>query len=164
MAWTEQRIQVALLGLAALVAFVLVGLRMQDAVLWNGSPSIPVGFYVRTDTPLELGALVTVRARDVALDYSGQRDFIGDGDRFIKRVAAISGDTVCAEGEHVTINRGPALTRAARDSTGRTLPSWSGCRTLRDEVFLLGDTPDSFDGRYWGPTPISVIEGVWRPL
>jgi type IV secretory pathway protease TraF len=45
------------------------------------------------------------------------------------------------------------------------LPAWSGCVTLdRDHVLLLGDTPDSFDGRYWGPTPIERIEGVWRPM
>ncbi|MBY0565718.1 MAG: S26 family signal peptidase [Hyphomonadaceae bacterium] len=48
--------------------------------------------------------------------------------------------------------------------SGVTLPTWTGCRTLRDEVFLLGDTPDSFDGRYWGPTSVELIEGAWRAI
>jgi type IV secretory pathway protease TraF len=64
----------------------------------------------------------------------------------------------------VTINGERAAQRAARDSAGRMLPTWSGCRTLHGEVFLLGDTPDSFDGRYWGPTPLRLVEGVWRPV
>ena len=33
-----------------------------------------------------------------------------------------------------------------------------------DEVFLLGDTADSFDSRYWGPVRLTAIDGVWRPL
>jgi len=51
----------------------------------------------------------------------------------------------------------------ARDSASRALPTWSGCVTLDEaHVFLLGETPYSFDGRYWGPTSIDRIEGVWR--
>jgi type IV secretory pathway protease TraF len=33
-----------------------------------------------------------------------------------------------------------------------------------NEVLLLGDTADSFDGRYWGPVSVDLIEGVWRKL
>lgn len=33
-----------------------------------------------------------------------------------------------------------------------------------DEVFLMGDTPDSFDSRYFGPVNTADIEGVWRPV
>lgn len=153
-----------MLALAAFVAAAILMLRVPNIVLYNPSPSIPRGFYVRADDELRVGAVVTVRAVDVAPDYARLRDFADRGDRFIKRVAAIAGNTVCAEGSRVTIDRDRVIERAVTDSAGRRLPTWSGCRTLGDEVFLLGDAANSFDGRYWGPTPITAIEGVWRRL
>jgi type IV secretory pathway protease TraF len=132
-------------------------------VLYNGSPSVPVGFYLRTDAR-EPGAFVTVRAAAVAPAYARLRGFDDDSDRFIKRIAAGAGARVCAEGAAVTLGR-RTLRRALRDSTQRPLPAWSGCRTLRaDEVFLLGDGDDSFDSRYFGPVRLDLIDGVWRPL
>lgn len=162
--WSEKRIQLALLSLAGAIAFMALGFRANDVVLFNSSSSIPAGFYLRTDAPIGRGAFVTVRAQDVAADYSRRRDFVDDGDRFIKRVAAVAGDTVCADGERVSVTGARTVLRRARDAAGRALPTWSGCRLLRDEVLLLGDTSDSFDGRYWGPTPERLIEGVWRPM
>lgn len=137
---------------------------VRDVILWNGSSSVPRGLYVRMSGPPALGAFVTVRARDVSPGYAAIRGFTDAGDRFIKRVAAVPGDTVCADGSSVTIDRAGLIERADRDSAGRQLPRWMGCRRLKTEVFLLGDNSDSFDGRYWGPTPLAKIEGVWRPL
>lgn len=150
---------------AGCVALFVVAARARDAVLYNHSPSIPVGLYLRADAPIERGVIVTVRARDVALTYANQRAFTDDGDRFIKRVVGVAGDTVCAEGSVVTLDGWVTAHRQERDSAGRLLPSWSGCRTLTaGELLLLGDTEDSFDGRYWGPVHTAQIEGVWRPL
>ena len=151
-----------------LIAFAGVGLlvlpRAQDRILYNPSHSIPLGFYERIDGPAREGALVTVRARDVAADYACARNFCDRADRFIKRVAAMSGARVCAGLSYVSV-AGVRVPRAKQDGAGRALPQWQGCRALADdEVFLLGDTADSFDGRYWGPTPSRLIEGVWRPL
>lgn len=78
---------------------------------------------------------------------------------------AASVENGCAEGERVTLDGGRVLTRLARDGAGRMLPAWASCRTLGpDDVFLLGDTADSFDRRYWGPVRLGRIDGVWRPL
>jgi type IV secretory pathway protease TraF len=45
------------------------------------------------------------------------------------------------------------------------LPAWSGCRTLtHEQVFLLGDNPRSFDGRYFGPTVAADVLGPVRIL
>jgi conjugative transfer signal peptidase TraF len=136
-----------------------------DLVLYNHSTSLPPGLYIRTNGGATRTAIVTVRAAEVAPAYARMRDFTAPGDRFIKRVAAIGGESVCASGDAVTLDRRIVLRRQARDSAGRLLPRWSGCRTLgSDEILLLGDTPDSFDGRYWGPISRKLIEGVWRPL
>jgi type IV secretory pathway protease TraF len=65
----------------------------------------------------------------------------------------------------VLVNGVAVAQRRRHDSVGRALPTWSGCRTLSEtEVFLLGDSEDSFDGRYWGVVRVDQIEGVWRPL
>jgi type IV secretory pathway protease TraF len=72
---------------------------------------------------------------------------------------------VCAEGETISIDGSDVAARIERDLDGRTLPTWSGCRRLAvGELFLLGDTVDSFDGRYWGPVTMNLIEGVWIPI
>lgn len=137
----------------------------QDLLIYNPSHSVPAGFYVRTSRPIERGALVTVRAVRVAPAYATLRYFTDPGDRFIKRVAAVEGDEVCADGRRLSLNGVVVAQRLERDSVGRTLPTWSGCRILgADELLLLGDTPDSFDGRYWGPVTIKAIGGVWRSI
>lgn len=85
------------------------------------------------------------------------------GDRFLKRVAAMEGDRVCSGNGRITINDAEAAQMFETDSAGITLPSWSGCITLKGgEVFLLGDDAGSFDGRYWGVTSAADIETTWR--
>jgi conjugative transfer signal peptidase TraF len=155
-------IGVSAFGAALALAFSTFAVR--DVVLYNPSSSLPSGFYVRSDDDPSPGAIVTVRARDVAPDYALARDFTDAGDRFLKRVVAISGDRVCASGAAMVVNQ-RIVRRQLRDAAGRALPLWEGCRVLLPgEVLLLGDTQGSFDGRYWGPIPERLIEGVWRPL
>ncbi len=149
------------LGVLVLVGAVILTARFDPVLIFNASPSVPTGFYRRTDASPARGAFVTVRAATVSPDYARMRRFSDASDRFIKRVAAGSGEIVCADGDSVTIGS-LVLVRASHDSLGRTLPHWTGCRTLAaDEVFLIGDTPDSFDSRYWGPVTTSMIDGVW---
>jgi conjugative transfer signal peptidase TraF len=161
---TDRPIQIVLFGLAALLAGAIAVSNLPTHILYNPSPSIPRGFYLRTDNTLEVGAIVTVRANDVAPAYARMRDFTDPTDRFIKRVAAVYGDQVCAHDQRMNINDGEPIRRAERDAAGHELPQWTGCRTLQNEVLLLGDTPDSFDGRYYGPISVDDIEGVWTPI
>ncbi|GIK49873.1 MAG: chromosome segregation protein ParM [Alphaproteobacteria bacterium] len=148
---------------AAAIAFALPA--ANDRLLYNHTPSVPVGLYLRTEAPIARGAFVTVRAQDVAPDAARARGFDGARNRFIKRVAALAGDQVCAEADVMTINGSAEVVRSARDSRGAPLERWSGCRVLEEhEVLLLGDAEQSFDGRYWGPIDRNQIEGVWRPL
>lgn len=154
-----------LTGASAVVVLALAETRTGDLILYNHSPSMPVGFYVRVRDAPRRASIVTVRAAEVAPEQAAQRGFDGRGDRFIKRVAAVGGDIICAQGDTVEINGRPVAERRETDSEGRALPRWHGCRTLSaDQYLLLGDTADSFDGRYWGPVDRSQIEGVWRPL
>lgn len=145
----------------ALAALVLSGAQA-DVVLFNHSPSVPVGFYIRESGDPARGMFVTVRARDVAPIEAAAHHYDDEGDRFIKRLAAAAGQHVCSDGRMLSVD---GVTVAAVQNRPGAPQGWVGCRTLApSEILLLGDSPDSFDGRYWGPIAVDLIEGVWRPL
>ncbi|PKP80388.1 MAG: S26 family signal peptidase [Alphaproteobacteria bacterium HGW-Alphaproteobacteria-18] len=156
--------RVNLLLLAVMMTGIgLAVLRPQELVLYNPSESLPKGFYVQTEGELTLGAIVTIRSVDAAPEYAARRNFTDTGDRFLKRIAAVEGDTVCADVSLIRINDVQVAERAETDPAGDPLPSWNGCVTLAGgEVFLLGDHPGSFDGRYWGLSQRADLTGPWR--
>lgn len=79
----------------------------------------------------------------------------------IKQVAGVVGDEICRKGTLISINGRPAASALAQDSLDRSLPVWQGCHTLKDsEVFLLNPHPRSLDGRYFGMTETSDLDGV----
>ena len=156
--------RIALVLIAAMMS-ALVSFRAPALIVHNRSPSTPTGFYVRVDRTPVVGDYVTVPVPALARAYAASRDFGDESDRFLKRVAAGEGQTVCAIDDTVTIDGRTPLRRVERDGVGHPLPTWEGCRELaRDEVFLIGDTDQSFDGRYWGVTARRDIDGVWRHL
>jgi conjugative transfer signal peptidase TraF len=161
----KRRTLIALVVSAGAVALLAAAeLNRRDVVLFNATPSVPTGFYVRADAPLHEGAFVTVRAADMARDYAAMRHFTDTGDRFIKRVAARAGVRVCGDGASVQVGA-QTLTRATHDSAGCALPTWEGCHVLHaGEMFLMGETADSFDSRYFGIVREDAIEGVWKRL
>ncbi len=137
----------------------------RPVVIYNPSSSVPSGFYLRSGEPPRRGDFVTVAAAEVTPEYAALRGYADRSDRFLKRVTASEGQLVCAEGEVIFIDRTQVATRVERDAEGRVLPAWRGCHRLgAGEFFLLGDTDDSFDGRYWGPVTIDLIDGVWTPM
>lgn len=156
--------QACAIGFFALFGLAVASLNDTDVLLFNHSPSIPEGFYVRSTGRVVRGALVTVRAVDVAPMLAHQRHYDRRHDRFIKRVSAQGGQTVCGDGQTLRVDGRP-VAETYRGGDRPTPRGWVGCRTLgRDEVLLLGDSADSFDGRYWGPVSTRLIEGVWRRL
>ena len=52
------------------------------------------------------------------------------------------------------------------DSHGRPMPDWQGCAVLDEHqlFLLLAETPDSLDGRYFGPTDAASIVARARPI
>lgn len=157
--------RIGLVLLLAVAGAALAAPRPHAFVIYNRSPSVPVGFYLRDDTHPSVGSFVTVSASAVAPAYARLRGYDDRTDRFIKRVAAMTGDRVCARGGRVEIGPDIVLARRQSDSLDRALPAWSECRVLRSgELFLVGDTEDSFDARYWGPVRTEDIDGVWRHI
>ena len=94
------------------------------------------------------------------------RDYLPWGVPVVKRIAAVPGDRICAQGRIISINGRAVAQRRNADGRGRLLPKWQGCITLdADHVFLLmAGVPGSFDGRYFGPIRRSAIIEKLTPL
>lgn len=153
-------------GLAAVVVTELEG-PMPGApafALINESPSLPRGLYVRRlGAEPRRGEIVALPQPAVAQPYLRGLGMPSEV-LLIKRVGAVQGDEVCASGGRVT-TPGRVVAVGRRDGRGVRLPVWRGCRRLaRDELFLLGDTPSSFDSRYFGPVRRADVAGVYGEM
>ncbi|MBK8177257.1 MAG: S26 family signal peptidase [Rhodospirillales bacterium] len=146
---------VALFSCAALTAAV------SETVGWNlkfnSSPSLPRGWYVRSNQPIARGGLVWFRLPPVMADYvasvPGMAAWYADPENgLLKPVAAVAGDTICRDGLAFSINGHVVGTALPFGPSGRPLPVWSGCRRLAvGEIAVFSDRiPDSDDSRYYG--------------
>ena len=158
-------------AIAAGAATLGVGLsafsRPLPKVIWNASGSVPIGLYaVRPAGALRTTELVVVRPPDALATFLDERHYLPKGAPMLKRVLALPGQTVCRADRAITVD-GIAMGDALeRDSRGRPLPSWQGCRRVPDaEVFLMNRrSEDSLDGRYFGLLPVTSIVGRADPL
>lgn len=135
-------------------------------LVWNVSASAPVGVYaVGGVGTIAAGDMVLARAPERWRKLAAARHYLPANVPLVKRAAALSGDTVCAVGETIFVNGRQMARRRAADGRGRAMPWWTGCETLSgDTLFLLMDAPDSFDGRYFGPTRRGDVIGEARLL
>jgi conjugative transfer signal peptidase TraF len=137
------------------------------AFIWNASASVPIGLYrlapvSRVETP----DLVVVSPPEPLASFLAERGYLPRGVPMLKRVLAVAGDTVCRHGTTISAFDHAYGAARERDSAGRPLPVWQGCRTLAEgEVFLMNwDSADSFDGRYFGPLPTSAVIARAQPV
>jgi conjugative transfer signal peptidase TraF len=140
---------------------------MPVGLIWNASASAPIGFYtVDTGTSLEVADLVAMRAPEPLEKFMVQRGYIAPGLPLMKRVLAMPGQTVCRHGLGLTVDFIEVGRALKRDTAGRELPAWQGCRPIADsELFFMNwEVPDSLDGRYFGPLPRSRVIGRAVPL
>lgn len=136
-------------------------------IIWNASASAPVGFYTVEPTDrLEVPELVAIALPEPLSHFMLERGYVGRGVPLLKRILGLPGQVVCRVGRTITVDgieMGEAL---ERDSLGRDLPDWQGCRVIADgELFLMNwEVRDSLDGRYFGPIPASSVIGRALPL
>ena len=136
--------------------------------VYNASASVPIGFYrIINPQPLHVGDYVLAMPPETIRILTAERGYLPTGTPLLKRVAGTAGQHVCARGGALFIDGIVHVDRVLeRDSHGRPLPVWTGCRTLRSgEVFLLiADVPNSLDGRIFGPIPVETVIGKAVPL
>lgn len=122
-------------------------------IIYNPSLSAPIGYYRTLATrPLRHGDWVLLQAPEPVRSFAEARGYLPASVPMIKRVAALTGDRVCAVDARIYIDGILVATRLRRDHRGRFLPWWTGCYTLaHQQVFVLNTpAPSSFDGRYFG--------------
>jgi conjugative transfer signal peptidase TraF len=134
-------------------------------LVWNASPSVPIGLYRLTSRGPLTEELAVIRLPESLRILAETRGYLRKGALLIKAVAAAAGDTVCRHDALVTVN-GRIVARASTvDAAGRSLPAWSGCfRLAADQIFVLSADPDSFDSRYMGPIDRAHIVGIAQPV
>lgn len=152
----------SLLAAAVLCAGALAGTVSSAPLMavYNPSPSMPTGWYVRVPLEPAVGRIVVIDPPLGAL-YAGWPA----GMRLIKPVVAVGGDRVCMTTGVVIINsttEEPTMVRI----DGTVQGGWSGCRLLAaDELFLLAPKrPDSVDSRIYGPVSRADVLGVFVPV
>ena len=144
----------------------------------NESPSLPVGVWrlsplrdeVRRDDVVSFCPPDTWVFREAWLrGYLGSGLCEGGYEPLLKPIAAIEGDRVTRTEQGIRIN-GRLIANSKRldhDGSGRPLPGAGANDVIvaKGEVWVISSyNPLSFDSRYFGPVPISKIEGLARPL
>ena len=156
----------AMLAGLALVAAPLVT-RHTPRLIWNSSASVPIGLYqVAPAAPIAVGDLVAVSAPEPLAAFLDERGYLPRGVPLLKHVLALPGATVCREGLTIIAYDQTHGAARERDRLGRPLPDWQGCRVIAEgEVFLMNwDAEDSFDGRYFGPLPVTSVTARILPV
>ncbi len=134
-------------------------------VLWNASPSVPIGFYLTVNQPPARGELAVIRLSDATGALASARGYLPAGALLIKPVAGASGDVVCRFGPLIRINARMRAVAHGMDRRHRLLPRWRGCRYLTtSELFVLSDVAGSYDGRYFGPIERRTVLGTGLPI
>ena len=134
-------------------------------LVWNASPSVPIGLYRAALRPPRTGALAILRLREPHRALAELRGYLAPRALLIKWVAAAAGDRVCRYGSLVTINGRPAAHARASDAAARPLPAWQGCtRLAAGQIFVLSGAPGSFDSRYFGPVDARDVVGTPAPV
>jgi conjugative transfer signal peptidase TraF len=152
------------------IAVLLQGPYERPFFVFNTSPSIPLGLYYRRR------GVDGARAGDVVLFAIPA----GTAHRFVKHrlgevrsnwtilkpVAAAGGDHVCTRDGWLFINGTRAAPLVETDSDGNPVPSWRGCRVLKDgELFVMATRVErSFDSRVYGPIREALVWGIYAPL
>lgn len=152
---------------SALAVTATIFVNPDKRLIWNASASVPIGLYrIERGDELLVGDLAVVMPPDELAAFLDERDYLPRGLPLLKRVLALSGTEVCRSGDGIVAYGMTYGQARARDTRGRALSVWRGCRTLRagEAFFMNWDAADSFDSRYFGPLPLASVVGRAVPV
>ncbi|MDR6661642.1 S26 family signal peptidase [Tardiphaga sp. 1201_B9_N1_1] len=156
---------VMFVGITVLVAPVVA--EPVPLYVWNASESVPLGLYrLQPADRLFVTELVAIKPPEPLATFLDLNGYLPVGIPMLKRVLALPGQTVCRSGHTISIDKIDMGEVRERDSHGRPLPVWHGCRVVgEDELFLMNrQSKDSLDGRYFGPIAASAVIGRALPV
>lgn len=139
----------------------------------NVSPSMPYGIYVLEGGPAARGDLIRSCLPEEPSALALARGYVAGGPcpygtaHLLKRIAGVGGDSVSVttSGTYVNGRLLPRSAPLARDRAGRVMPAaWGHHALLQGSVWLYSDHSErSFDSRYYGPIPDTLLRGRMRP-
>ena len=143
----------------AVIACIALGIapfaRSNPILIWNASPSVPVGLYIIEKSAPGSDEIAVLRPPRWASTMADRRGYLPMAALLLKPIVATEGDTVCRFGRYVFVNGRLRATALRQDKMKRLLPSWKRCLRLRTgQIFVLSKHRGSFDGRYFG-----IVEG-----
>jgi len=159
------------MGLAGVLVSILV-LTVElggPKLLINETPSEPVGFYrlvVHERSEFHRGMYVVFPVPQAYRSLVYGRHWMRQGVPLLKELLGLPGDQVCVFADRLEVNGeyvGPVF---AHDSQGRSLPQIRGCFVVQVGTFFAASKhlANSFDGRYFGPLPVTQLLGEARPV
>ncbi len=171
--WSRLRYPLVIVGVCLALGLALAhqaGLRL------NTTHSIPLGFYLMSNDPIEKGAYVLwCPPQRPEFDLAKERGYIGAGfcpggyGNMMKKVVASHHDVVSVTDDGVMVNGTlmPASQPLEADSLGRPLPRFRVTDHVLSpsEFLLMSDTNSrSYDARYFGPMDRAHIQSLIHPV
>jgi type IV secretory pathway protease TraF len=150
------------LMLLVLSIFVVVwGWRDRPMLIYNPSPSLPPGLYVRDlgRRPWQVGDLVVLETPDV-LKASLPKGY--EGKPLLKEIAALPGMVACWDAEAMVVRRETGAAWYPYHPVHPRLQAL-GCQVLgTEEMLITGRHAQSHDSRYTGPVSTTLLRfRVW---
>jgi len=134
-------------------------------LVWNASPSVPVGLYWIAKRAPPVGSIAAVRLLADIAALADARGYLAGNAILLKPVVATHGSRVCRWANVVLVDGRLRAHAHSVDAAARPLPRWRGCMTLgAGDLFLLSTAPGSFDGRYFGVLRRDAVIGQAIPL
>lgn len=168
-----------LFGIVALVSTTVIGTAItagyHAGLRLNFTDSAPHGLWFVKSSALDgvkRGVLVEVCPPDLpVVRLMAERGYLAIGDcqgagvtTLLKPVSAVAGDTIqLDQGRGVIVNNVPLPNTAAMPA----IPGWPSGRYVVQpgEIWMFSSySPGSFDSRYFGPVPLSLVKGLARPI
>lgn len=141
--------------------------QMPGLFIRNDTESMPLGFYViLPDRPVKAGDIVTFTPPQELSQLANNRGWTKGERYWLKEIATVEGDTYTVTDTGIYINDRYIGTIAEADRQGLSLPQLRGTFQVKPGYFLPLATyrPSSFDGRYFGELPLTVIHKHVYPL
>lgn len=138
---------------------------LKYCLVYNHTPSLPVGWYVIYPCKPKLNDLVLFGVPESIQKLVYDRGYLPNNVDLIKRVSAVNGDRVCVQSSIVTINGKRVAEALRKDREGRYMPRLDLCHTLgKGELFvLIPEHENSLDGRYFGVIREENLRGCgWK--
>lgn len=162
-----------------LIFSLLLGISVVLGAYWcrgryviNISASLPMGIYKLYETKdkkIDKGDIVMFLFPEEAEKYIRERKYLpGNVNTLLKHVIAVEGDKVEAKNKTLYINDQEFWLGKIRekDSKGLPLPIMKSKTLEKDEYFVFGTHPTSFDSRYYGVIKRELIlkkaELIWE--